>query len=68
MRYRASTLKKLPTIREEFDFLLKIETGTLRVWLAKYQKEDGMWGNNVVTIEKKGTKDWFQADQYEAED
>lgn len=68
-RYRASILRKMETIREEYDYLLKIETSTLRVWLAKYNKDEGMWGDNVVTVEKRKPKEkeWFQIAQYESD-
>ena len=68
-RYQASILRKMETIREEYDYLLKIETSTLRVWLAKYNKDEGMWGDNVVTVEKRKPKEkeWFQVAQYESD-
>ena len=65
-RYTLAELKKMPTIESgHFDNLMD-QTPTMRVWLSRMTKADGMPYNNQVTIERLIDGVWTTVDEYQA--
>lgn len=42
----------MPTIKQGHTDDLKVDTGTMRIWLSRMTIDDGMPYNNQVTIEQ----------------
>lgn len=51
MRYTAAELEAMPTISSAQTDDLKVDTGTLRVWLARTGVADGEKWNNRISVE-----------------
>ncbi|MGH3722242.1 MAG: hypothetical protein ACRDRI_26070 [Pseudonocardiaceae bacterium] len=65
MRYAAEKLEQMPTLFIGFADDLKIETDTIRVWLARTTEEDGQPCNNKVTIEELQDGCWVDIEEYQ---
>lgn len=64
-RYTASELRDLPTLSVSRADNLKIDTGTIRVWLCRCGVEDGMPYNDAITVERLVNGRWVTIAQYE---
>lgn len=64
--YTLKELKKLRTLAQEQASDLKIDTGTMRVWLARTTIEDGEPYNNKVTVEQYINDRWEIVQEYPA--
>jgi len=63
--YTAEELKKMPTLHSGHFDNLKIDTGTVRVWLSRMTVADGAPYNNQVTVERLLAGKWTEVDKYE---
>lgn len=64
--YSLAELEAMPTISQGHMDNLKVDTGTMRVWLSRMTREDGMPYNNAVTVERLINGVWTEVEQYEA--
>lgn len=64
-KYTAEQLEEMETIHEGHYDNLKIDTGSMRVWLSRMTVADGMPYNNQVTIEILENGQWVTVDKYE---
>ena len=61
-----SYLESLPTIHSGHFDNLKVDTGSLRVWLSRCGVADGMPYDNQVTIEHLKNGRWVETAIYQA--
>ena len=66
MEYTLDELEGNPTLCVGQADNLKIDTGTLRVWLSRCTVEDGEPYNNKVTIERLHNGSWYTWNTYQA--
>ena len=64
--YKATELKKLPTIHSGHFDNLKLETASERVWLSRCGVADGLAYDNQVTIEHLINGKWVVVNTYPA--
>lgn len=64
--YTLQELQDMPTIDSGHTDDLKVDTGTVRVWLSRLTVEDGMPYNNQVTVEQLIDGTWQTVKEYEA--
>jgi hypothetical protein len=62
--YTAEELENLPTLATGQADNLKIDTGTIRVWLCRCGIADGMPYDNAITVERLINGRWVEVDQY----
>lgn len=62
--YRASSLRKLPTLATGQADNLKVDDGEIRVWLSRMTKADGMPYNGQVTVERLTDGRWITEEEY----
>ena len=65
--YTLNELESLPTLSVGQADNLKVDTGTVRVWLSRCTVEDGEPYNNKVTIERLIDGYWFAWHTYQAQ-
>lgn len=66
-RFSLAELEALPTLHEGQYDDLKVEEGTIRVWLSRMTVGDGAPCNNQVTVEDVNTRGRrVKIDEYEA--
>jgi hypothetical protein len=64
-RYTASELEAMPTLAVGQADDLKVDTGSVRVWLSRCGIADGMKYNNQVTVEVLDVVgSWFTIEEY----
>lgn len=61
-----SQINAMPTIEEGHTEDLKYESKSIRIWLSRMKKEDGMPYDNQVIVEKAIKGQWETIDQYQA--
>ena len=64
MRYTVKELQDRETISAGQTDNLKIDTGTVRVWLSRCGVEDGNIKDNLITIERLINGSWEIVDLY----
>lgn len=64
--YSLAELANLSTLATGQADDLKVDDGTLRVWLCRCGIEDGMEFDNQVTVEEYVDGRWITTDTYEA--
>jgi len=63
-RYTAKELKALSTISSgQFDNL-KIDTGNIRVWICRCGRDDGMFCDDLITVEQLENNRWITISEY----
>lgn len=65
-RYSVTELEAMPTLTRSLADDLKVDTGTVRVWLSRLTREDGMPYDNQVTVETYDKGMWSVARVYRA--
>ncbi len=66
-RYTLKELQVLPTLATGQADDLKIDTGSVRVWLSRCTREDGEPYDNKVSVEEYQNGRWVTIEQYPAE-
>ncbi len=64
--YTLEELKAMNTLSQGHTDDLKLEDGSVRVWLSRMRVEDGMPYNNQVTVERLINGVWQTVREYEA--
>ncbi len=64
--YTLEKLEAMPTISSGHFDNLKVDTGTVRVWLSRCGLADGLPYDNGVTVEKLVNGRWENVREYEA--
>ena len=64
--YTLAELEAMPTLTVGQADDLKIDSGTIRIWLSRCTVEDGEPCNNKVTIEEYDGNQWEEVGWYEA--
>ena len=64
--YTLAELEALPTLSEGQADDLKVDSGTIRIWLSRCGVEDGEPCDNKVTIEEYRDGRWVEVGWYEA--
>ena len=64
MQYTADELERMPTLFTGFTEDLKVETDTMRVWLARTDTADGEPFTRKITIEELRDGHWVTINEY----
>lgn len=65
-QFKLKDIEKIATIHQGHTDDLKIDTGTMRVWLSRLTIDDGMPYNNQVTVELLQNGSWITIEEYQA--
>jgi hypothetical protein len=65
-KYALYELEAMPTLSQGHFDDLKVDTGTMRVWLSRCTVEDGEPYNNKVTVEVLKDGKWEIVNTYQA--
>jgi hypothetical protein len=67
-RFTLEELENMETISQGHMEDLKFDNGSIKIWLSRMTKEDGMPYDNQVTVEFYNPKNykWETIDEYEA--